>query len=125
MHTTRLRQATPPPLKTIEPGRDEGAARVETTRQPVTRPDHRSLDTRKRFRHDPLADARRSAQPTAPSPKPVEPGHDIPPLKLVEPGRDEGAARVETIRQPNSRPVEEATSYPSYSGDARGSSGAK
>jgi len=46
-------------------------------------------------------------------------------LKLVEPGRDEGAARVETIRQPNSRPVEEATSCPGYSGDARGSSGAK
>ena len=46
-------------------------------------------------------------------------------LKLVEPGRDEGAARVETIRQPNSRPVEEATSCPGYSDDARGSSGAK
>ena len=50
---------------------------------------------------------------------------DLPSLKLVEPGRDEGAARVETIRQPNSRPVEEATSCPGYSGDARGSSGAK
>ena len=31
MHTTRLRQATPPLLKTIEPGRDKGAAQVETT----------------------------------------------------------------------------------------------
>ena len=31
MHTTRLRQATPSPLKPIEPGRDERAIRVDTT----------------------------------------------------------------------------------------------
>ena len=35
MHTTRLRQATPSPLKTIEPGRDERAVRVDTT---ISRP---------------------------------------------------------------------------------------
>ena len=51
MHTTRLRQATPPPLKTIEPGRDEGAARVETTGNrktdlaPNPRQGHHGFDT--------------------------------------------------------------------------------
>jgi len=51
LHTTRLRQATPPPLKTIEPGRDEGAARFETTGNrkadptPVPGHPHHGFDT--------------------------------------------------------------------------------
>ena len=36
--------------------------------------------------------------------KPVEPGRDGCFLKLVEPGRDEGAARVETISFEAGRP---------------------
>jgi len=37
VHTTRLRQATPSPLKPIEPGCDERAIRVDTTISRATR----------------------------------------------------------------------------------------
>ncbi len=42
------------PLKPVEPGSEERAARVETTRQPKNRPDPKPPW----FRHDLLADAR-------------------------------------------------------------------
>ena len=51
------------PLKPVEPGSEERAARVETTRQPKNRPDPKPPW----FRHDLLADAREDAQPASPA----------------------------------------------------------
>ena len=87
----RSAQPTSERAKPVEPDRDEEAARVETTPHPKTRTHPSSPNTHKRFRHDPLADARRTAQPTSGRTKPVEPD------------RDEEAARVETTPHPKTR----------------------
>ena len=91
--------------KPVEPDRDEGAVRVETTHTRKARTHPSSPDTRKRFRHDPLADTRRSAQPTSGRTKPVEPD------------RDEGAVRVETTWHPVARTRPQLPGHPRHGFD--------
>ena len=90
-------------LKLVEPGREERATRVETPGTRKTNPTPSPRTKSPWFRHDRLATARRSAQPTSPLPSQSSrtatkehPESKPPPLKLVEPGREERATRVET-----------------------------
>ena len=82
-------------LKLVEPGREERATRVETPGTRTTNPtqvpgqSHHGFDTTHSL---PLAGRLNQLRYF----KPVEPGREYPYPKLVEPGRDEGAVSVET-----------------------------
>jgi len=73
--------------KLVEPGREERAARVETTRNRKTdpTPSHHGFDT--------TSSQSEQAGST-----------NFTTSKLVEPGSEKRAARVETTRQPKNRP---------------------
>ena len=72
----RPAQPTSRRTKLVEPGREERAARVETTRHPNNKPNPRPRPPSPRFQHAPLANARRPAQPTSRRTKPVEPARE-------------------------------------------------